>query len=234
MFNKKRPEVRPDDASVDLSWEADVTLNLRRSARTAWRIAAGGFALASLLAVAVVLLIPLRKVVPYVYVVDKLTGEGTVVATAQDFVATSALNDKHWIKQFVISRERYNFRLLQFDYDNVKRMAGNGPWSAYDRLFQGESSLDKKFGENTEIIPTVLSITLAEGGLATVRYEIRTRDQRASAEPAVARRVATIRYVYDVKGSMREAEAIENPLGFTVTGYQTDPELVNQAEGAVK
>jgi type IV secretion system protein VirB8 len=231
MFKKPRPEIRPDDASTNLSWEADVTLNLRRSARTAWRVAAGGWGLALLMALAVVLMIPLRKVVPYVYVVDKVTGEGTVVATAQDFVATSTLNDKHWIKQFVISRERYNFRLLQFDYDNVRRMAGNGPWSAYDRLFQGDTSLDKKYGENTEIIPSVLSITLAEGGLATVRYELRTRDMRASGEPTVARRVATIRYVYDVKGSIKEAEAIENPLGFTVTGYQTDPELVNQDGG---
>jgi type IV secretion system protein VirB8 len=224
--------VTPNDGE-GLDWETDIVLNLRRSQRNAWRIASAGLALSALLIVALILLLPLRKVVPYVVMVDKLTGEANVVQTAQDFVLTSALNDKHWVKQFVISRERYNFRLLQHDYDNVRRMAGNSPWSAYDRLFQGEGALDKKHGENVEITPTVLSITLADGGLATVRYELRTRDLRASSEPTVARRVATVRYAYEVKANVRESEAIENPLGFTVTGYQTDPELV-QGDGAAK
>lgn len=234
MFRKPRPDTRPDDETANLSWEADIVLNLRRSVRNAWRISAAEFVVIVLLAAAVLMMIPLRKVVPYVVMVDKLTGESSVVSTAQDFVSTSALNDKHWVKRFVIARERYNFRLLQSDYDMVKRTAGNTPWLAYDRLFQGESSLDKKLGENKEIIPAVLSITLSEGGLATVRYELRTRDFRSAADATVSRRVATVRYAYNVKRSLTESEAIENPLGFTVTGYQTDPELLNQSEGAPK
>ena len=233
MSKKPKPEVTPNDALSDLSWEADIVLNLRQSRRTGWRVAAAGWAVAILLALAVILMLPLHKVVPYVVMVDKLTGEASVVSTAQDFVTTSSLNDKHWVKQFLIARERYNYRLLQHDYDNVRRMAGNSPWLAYDRQFQGDASLDKKFGDNVEITPVVLSITLAEGGLATVRYELRTRDLRSSAEPVIARRVATVRYTYDLKGNIKESEAIENPLGFTVTGYQTDPEL-SQGDGAPK
>ncbi len=228
MFGKSRPDTRPDDAVADLSWEADIVLNQRRAVRTAQLVACGGFGLALVLAVAVLLMLPLRKVVPYVVMVDKLTGEASIVSTANDFTATSSLNDKHWIKQFVIARERYSYRLLQHDYDNVKRMAGNTPWLAYDRQFQGDASLDKKYGENVEIIPSVLSITLNEGGLATVRYELRSRDQRSGAEPALARRIATVRYVYELKANLKEAEAIENPLGFSVTGYQTDPELTQE------
>lgn len=233
MFKKPRPESRPDQPMSDLNWESDIILNQRRSVRTAWRVAGSGWLVAALLAIAVISMIPLRKVVPYVVMVDKLTGEASVVSTAQDFVTTSSLNDKHWVKQFVIARERYNFRLLQADYDNVKRMAGNSPWQSYDRLFQGDTSLDKKLGENVEITPAVLSITLSDGGLATVRYQLSTRDLRSASDPVLTRRVATVRYSYDVKGNLKEADAIENPLGFTVTGYQTDPEL-SQGDGAPK
>jgi type IV secretion system protein VirB8 len=233
MFKKPKSDITPNDERSDLHWEADVVLNLRRSQLTAWRVAFGSLTLAGLLAIALILLIPLHKVVPYVVMVDKLTGEATIVSTAKDFVSASALNDKHWVKQFVISRERYNYRLLQHDYDNVKRMAGNSPWAAYDRLFQGDGAMDKRLGENMEITPIVLSTTLGEGGMATVRYELRTRDLRAGGEPAVARRVATMRYAYELKANVKESEAIDNPLGFTVTAYQTDPEL-SQGDGAAK
>lgn len=234
MFKKSKSDITPNDEKTDLSWEADIVLNLRRSQLTAWRVAFGSLTLTGLLAIALMLLLPLHKVVPYVVMVDKLTGEASVVSTAKDFVSASALNDKHWVKQFVISRERYNYRLLQHDYDNVKRLAGNSPWAAYDRLFQGDGALDKKLGENVEITPVVLSITLGEGGLATVRYELRTRDLRgAGGDAAVTRRVATVRYAYELKANVKEAEAIENPLGFTVTAYQTDPEL-SQGDGAAK
>src|SRR6478672_2089874 len=148
MLGKLKPEVTPNDSQSNLDWESDIVLNLRRSQRTAWRVAVGGLALASLLAVAIVFMLPLRKVVPYVVMVDKLTGEAQVVATAQDFVSTTSLNDKHWVAKFVVSRERYSYRLLQWDYDQVRRMAGNNPWLAYDKQFQGDSSLDKKLADN--------------------------------------------------------------------------------------
>lgn len=227
MFNLKRPKSKPDPDGPGLSWEADIMLGLRSSLKRQQVINVGLLAAVLVLACAIIVMIPLRKVVPYVVTVDKLTGQASVVSTANDVAASGELNDKHWIQQFLISRERYSYTLLQYDYDQVKRLAGDQPWAVYDKQFQGDAPLDKKYGANIEVLPVVLSITLSEGGLATVRYELRTKDFRLAADPVVTRRIATFRYRYEPKSSVLQAEAIKNPFGFTVTGYQTDPELVN-------
>lgn len=207
----------------NLDWEVDVAVAVRSSEVVAWRVA-GGFATVSLaLAVAISVMMPLRQVVPYVVTVDKLTGESSIVAT--DAAASpSPMSDKHWIKKFVVARERYSYQIVQQDYLTVRRLAGDTPWAAYAKQFEGEEGLDKRFGENVTVIPTVLSVTLNGGGMATVRYELTHADRRLLSGPVVSRHVATLRYRYG-KRLMVEAEAIENPLGFVVAGYQTDPEL---------
>lgn len=210
----------------NLDWEVELAVACRRSEKVAWRVA-GGFAVLSLsLAAAVMLMTPLRQVVPYVVTVDKLTGESSVVST-DAAVSATPMSDKHWLKRFVVARERYSYAIVQQDYLTVRRLAADGPWSTYARMFEGESNLDKRYGENVTIIPTVLSVTLHGGGLATVRYELTHTDRRLVTPPVVSRHAATIRYAY-TKRVMVEAEAIENPLGFQVSGYQSDPELVEE------
>lgn len=231
MFPKKMTRATEPELS-NLSWEADIVLNSRTSERTAWRVAIASLIVVFLMAIALILLLPLKQVVPYVVVVDKLTGETSVATTTKDFVTSSALNDKHWVKTFLISRERYSYRIAQHDYNTIRLLAGDKPWATYAKLYEGEYSLDKKYGENTEIIPSILSITLNGDGLATVRYELRTTDGK-SIEPVIARRIATLRYQYIPQSSRREVELIDNPLGFTVLGYQTDPEFT-AAKGEVK
>jgi type IV secretion system protein VirB8 len=215
-----------------LSWEADIVLNERRSRILAWRIASVAVAVAFIIALALLLLIPLKQVVPYVITVDKLTGESSIAMSSKNFVTSSTLNDKHWVKSFLLARERYNFKLLQYDYDTVKSLAGDGPWKVYSKLYDGDTGLDKKVGENTEIMPTILSITLNESGIANVRYELRTRDMRSASDPVLTRRVATIRYSYKPQGQRKEFDLIDNPLGFTVDAYQTDPEFINPGNPA--
>lgn len=233
MFGMKKKTARESAEISNLSWEADIVLNERRSRVIAWRVAVASAVLSALMMVSLMLLIPLKQVVPYVVTVDQLTGESSITSTAKDFVSSSTLNDKHWIKTFLIARERYNFQLLQHDYDVVKSLAGDGPWKVYAKLFEGSNARDAQLGENTEITPTVLSITLNNNGTATVRYEIKTRQLRSTNnEPLITRHVATLRYSYKLQTGRREFELIDNPLGFTVEGYQTDPEFINKTPAA--
>ncbi len=226
----QNPETQRSSELRNLDWEVDALMNTRRSERVAWRVAAGFAGVALVMAAAITMLVPLHKVVPYVVTVDKLTGEAAVAST--DTVAQpNTMSDKHWIKTFVVARERYNFQIVQQDYLTVRRLAGDGPWLSYAKLFDGEDGLDKQWGENVTVTPHVLSITLGGGNLATVRYELTQTDRRLVTPPVVSRRVATLRYSYG-KRILREAEAIENPLGFVVAGYQTDPELIDA--GAAK
>lgn len=225
LSNKSTPAGTGEELS-GLSWEADIVLNERRSRLIAWRVASVAAVLVVLMVISLMLLIPLKQVVPYVVTVDRLTGESSITSTAKDFVGSTTLNDKHWIKTFVIARERYQFQLLQHDYDQVKSLAGDTAWKAYARQYEGSNARDAVLAENTEIIPTILSIALNANGTATVRYELRTRNLRASAEPALTRHVATLRYSYRPQQTRREFDLIDNPLGFSIDGYQTDPEFI--------
>lgn len=230
--NKKSPIEQLADQASNLTWEASELENSKKSEKLAWRLGKIAIAIACLVVIAFAVTLPLRKVETRVVVVDKATGETTIASDIPSYVATrNDINDKHWIKRFVIARERYSFNILQADYDLVKRLAGDEVWNKYSKLWVGENSLQKKYAQNVEFIPTVLSVTLPSPNIATVRYEVKETDLRnltsAAYEPKVSRYVATIEYHYvPTPKNTPESEAIENPLGFAVTGYQVDPEIV--------
>ena len=228
MFTLKKSAHKEERLIPNLSWEADIVLNERTSRRLAWRVASGAIAMAFTMALAVVLLLPLKQVVPYVVEVDKLTGETNVVSSAKEFVTTTALSDKHWLKSFVIARERYKYVLLQHDYDTVKSLAGDKVWQTYFKQYDGADSQEKKLADRVEKIPTILSIVLHGDGVATVRYEVRTLDSDKP-QATVSRNVATVRYSYRQQIGKKEADMVDNPLGFTAEAYQTDPEFVTAA-----
>lgn len=236
MFGSKKQDAgrgkQPDERILtNLSWEADVVLNARKSKSIAWAVACAALLVVIIMSIALAMLVPLKKVVPTVVMVDKLTGENQILNTAQEYVTTSALSDKHWVQQFVVARERYVFRFIQYDYDTVRLLASNQVWGNYTPLFEGNNGIDKRLRDDVEIIPTVLSITLTGNGTATVRYELKTRDYRSTAPPVAVRRIATLRYNYEARNLVVEKDAIANPLGFNVTAYQTDAEMGGDAGG---
>lgn len=223
---KRKNGVTPKEKELsNLTWEVDIIQKTRISERRAWLITKGLFVVVMLLIAGFVMLLPLKRVVPHIVIVDKLTGEATIAETQQNFMTDNELNDKHWVKEFVTARERYNYRLLQRDFDKVKLLAGDDAWSDYSDLYLGRNPLDEEFGENIVITPKILSITLSDGGFATVRYELQHQDRRTKAAPKTTRRIATMRYEYKPQFNVPESVAIENPLGFTVTAYQTDAEF---------
>ena len=232
MNNKsteKNRVVTPNDNLRGVEWEAELSENLRSSVHRATRLNYVLIILLALLIVSLVVLLPLKQTVPYVIRVDSLTGATEIGQTIKDYVAESELNDKHWIKEFVVSRERYNYRLLQHDYNKIKYLAGDISWKQYDELFKGINSLDRQYGENIQITPSIVSITLTENGnqkFATVRLTIEQRDMHSEAKARTHHKVATLRYDYKQRFFVQERDAIENPFGFTVLAYQTDSEFI--------
>lgn len=210
-----------------LSWEVDAVFQERASRKTAWMLVCGLFALVVVMAVTIMLLVPLKSTVPYVFTVDKATGEVTVASTIKDFVRNSELNDKFWVKRFVLAHERYSYRFIQNDYDTVQLLAGDNVFKAFASRYDGPNSPDKQFRDDIQDIPTILSISVTDGKLATVRFEKRRQDTRPGGAFKVTRWVALVRYEYKTFSMRPESELIENPLGFQVIGYQVDPEIDN-------
>jgi type IV secretion system protein VirB8 len=206
-----------------VDWETSLVANESRSRRNAWHVATAAALVALAEAAALVGLTPLHTVVPYVVTVDRATGDAMLTPSANRLMATGELNDKYWISEYVVSRERYVFRLLQHDYDVVQRFSDPIVWTPYAALYEGDNALDHKLGDKTEFLPRVLSITLNEPGIATVRLEVANHD--TSGEVRVQRYIATLRYVYRLPSRAKESELIDNPFGFRVLGYHLDEEL---------
>lgn len=226
--NTKERGVTPNDNLRGIEWEAELNENLRKSVRRQSILNYIQAALNIALVVGIVTMLPLKQTVPYIVRVDTLTGATEIGQTVKDYVAESELADKHWVKNFVVARERYNYRLLQHDYDTVKSLAGDVPWKEYSELFSGPKALDRQLGENVQFTPEIISITLTENAgqkFATVRLKVEQRDMRTESMQRTIHKVATLRYEYKPSLFTSERAAIENPFGFTVLGYQTDSEF---------
>lgn len=210
-----------------LDIEASLTDMQVRSERRAWHVAYAAAGVAALSAVALAVMVPFYRVVPLPIEVDRLTGESQVIDVLDaKHVHTGEIQDKHWVDVYVRSRERYDWGLLQMDYDRVLDMSADTVARDYRQIYSGPDALDRQLGAGTERRIRILSTTLPpdEPGRAVVHIERTTRKHgEDNAEPP-QRFVVTLAYTYRPPVFMRESTAVENPFGFTVTAYSRDPE----------
>jgi len=226
--------------AVNLAWEIDRTLMLERSERRAWLVAGVG-ALVGLVGIAAVFAQgPLRRVVEIPIVVDRVTGEATVQQrlSVETIPPLEAL-DKHNLATFVRAREGYSWMWLQRDFDQVARMAVPAVFGNYGRLFDGDAALQKKLGAAEEWRIQVVGVRLLASGRAgnrgegTVTYDKVVRLSDRNLPDVTTRHVASIVYEYQPKVLAKERDRLENPFGFVVTAYRSDPEI-NSTPGATK
>jgi type IV secretion system protein VirB8 len=221
------------------AWEIDRALMLERSERRAWRAAVAGLVLGLIGIAAVFVQGPLRRVVEIPIVVDRVTGETTIQQrlSEETIPALEAL-DKHNLATFVRAREGYSWMFLQRDFDQVARMAVPGVFADYSRLFEGEGALHKQLGAAQDWRIHIVGVRLQATGRrgnqsdATVTYDRVARHTDRNLPDATTRHVASIVYQYQPKVLAKEADRLENPLGFVVTAYRSDAEINTLSPGA--
>ena len=222
------------------AWEIDRAAMLERSERRGWLVGSIGVLLAILAVMAVFAQGPLRQVVGIPIVVDKLTGETTIQQrlSVESVPAMEAL-DKHNLAVFVRAREGYLWWFLQRDFDQVARMAVPAVFADYNRQFEGESALQKKLAGAEEWRINIVGVRLSasgrrgNSGIATVTYEKVVRLTDRNLPDTSTRHVASIVYEYQPKVLAKEKDRIENPFGFVVTAYRSDPEIATPPTAAV-
>jgi type IV secretion system protein VirB8 len=220
------------------AWEIDRSLMLERSERRAWRVAGAGLLLGLLGVAAVFAQGPLRQVVEIPIVVDRVTGETTVQQrlSIETVPAMEAL-DKHNLATFVRAREGYSWMFLQRDFDQVARMAVPAVFADYDRQFQGDAALHKRLGSGEEWRIQIVGVRLAPAGRsgnrgeATVTYDKLVRQPERNVPETVTRHVASVVYEYQPRVLAKERDRLENPFGFVVTAYRSDPEINTNVAG---
>jgi type IV secretion system protein VirB8 len=172
-------------------------------------------------------------------VVDRVTGEATIQQRlAVETIPPMEALDKHNLANFVRAREGYSWMFLQRDFDQVARMAVPAVFAEFSRHFEGDAALQKKIGaaENWRI--HIVSVRLAAAGRsgnrgdATVTYDKVVRLTDRNVPEVTTRHVASVVYQYQPKALAKERDRMENPFGFVVTAYRSDPEINIAAPGA--
>lgn len=239
-FLNARNDDPPDTFSANRAWELDRTLTLERSERRAWCVAIAGLVLGLIGIAAVFVQGPLRRVVEIPIVVDRVTGEATIQQrlSVETIPPLEAL-DKHNLATFVRAREAYSWMFLQRDFDQVARMAVPAVFDNYNRQFEGDAAQQKRIAATEEWRIVIVGVRLAATGRsgnrgeATVTYDKVVHLTDRNLPDTATRHVASIVFQYQPKVLAKERDRLENPFGFVVTAYRSDPEI-NTAPSAVK
>jgi len=105
----------------------------------------------------------------------------------------------------------------------------------YNRQFEGQEALQKKLAGTEEWRINVVGVRLApsgrrgNGGIASISYEKVVHLTDRNIPDVTTRHVASVVYEYQPKVLAKEKDRNENPLGFVVTAYRSDPEIASSS-----
>lgn len=210
-----------------LDFEALSIVMVEKSERRAWNITKASCALTVISLIAIMLIMPLKTIEPYLIKVNENTGYTemlTTIGTQQE--PQNVAVDKFWIANYVRYREHYDWHTLQHDYNNTLLLSSPKVASTYAGLFEGKNALDKRWGKKVEARIKILNIIPdLETNIATVRFSktIQSVDETKPAKPVVW--IATLGYTYDTSKPLTMDQRLKNPLAFTITSYRVDAEL---------
>jgi type IV secretion system protein VirB8 len=209
------------------SWADERTQSIYASRKVAWIIALIATAIAVLLAIAIVFMLPLKTVVPHTVLVDKQTGfvQALDPAAPQKIAPNKALTQA-FLVQYVEAREGYDIATVRGQFKKVALWSSGAAKSRYVNIMQAsnpESPL-AIYPRSTVIDVSVRSVSQLSDNSALVRFASVRRDQ-GGAEPPAENWVAIIKYRYS-NAPMAVEDRYVNPLGFEVIDYRMDAEAL--------
>jgi type IV secretion system protein VirB8 len=212
------------------SWDADRAAQSRRSARIAWWVAGAGWSCALMSVAALMLLMPLKRVEPFVVRVDNSTGLVDVVPVYAGRAEIPEAVTRYFLTHYVTVCERFNFSTAESDYEECGAFhtaQRNQAWYALWNPTNPASPLNL-YKDGTTLRAQVVSVSFfkrASGvaDLAQVRY-IKGRRQAGAAEEQRTHWIATIQYAYAAPSTDPRARRW-NPLGFKIVDFRTEPEV---------
>lgn len=212
------------------SWEADRLRQAQRTERLAWWIAGAAWLCAVAGSLALVVLMPLKRVEPFVVRVDRSTGVVDVVPRYEGEEEVSEVVTRYFLSHYVSICERFNLSTAESDYEECGAFHGaqrNQAWLAQWTPDNPQSPLNR-YKDGSTLRVQVKAVTFFDRGsgvrdLAQVRFVRELRSAGAS-EPTLSHWIAAIQYAY-VTPSAEARVRRWNPLGFRVLDYHTEPEV---------
>ena len=215
------------------SWDADRLRQAKRTARTAWKVAGAGWICTLALAASLVVLMPLKRVEPFVVRVDNSTGIVDVVPVYTGKAALEQTVSRYFLAHYVSVCERFNFATAESDYEECGAFHAaqrNQAWYALWNPANPTSPLNvHKDGSTVRVQVEAVSFFQRASGvtdLAQVRY-LKAERQGSGADEHVSHWIATIQYAYTAPSKDPRIRRW-NPLGFKVLELTTEPEAPTQ------
>jgi len=212
-------------------WDRDRAAQSARSARIAWRIAAAGWTCALLCAAALTLLMPLKRVEPFVIRVDRSTGVVDLVPVYAGEARMDEAVTRYFLAHYVTVCERFNFATAERDYEECSAFhtaQRNQRWYAQWSRTNPVSPLNlHKDGSTVRVQVKSISFFKRTSGvsdLAQVRYS-KIERQGPDAIERHTPWIATIQYAYATP-SKQPGLRQWNPLGFKIVEFGAEPEVL--------
>lgn len=222
-----------EEAEVADSWAISATDQLERSRRMAWIVAGIAGVIALLLAIALVILMPLKTVEPYTLLVDRQTGHVEALAPLErQTVSADAALTRSFLVQYVIARESFDADRVQQDYRKVSLWSTSSARQRYANLMQASNPASplSYMPRGGTISVEIRSVSSLSANSSLVRFTTtRTDPGGRSRDPQYW--AAIINYEYS-GAAMSEADRLLNPLGFQVTRYRRDAETLPEVTEA--
>lgn len=209
------------------NWANERTQSIYSSRKVAWIVAMIATAIAMLLAIAILFMLPLKTVVPHTLLVDKQTGFVQALDPSQpQKIAPQKALTQAFLVQYVEAREGFDIATVQGQFKKVTLWSAGQNKASYINMMQAsnpESPL-ATLPRSSVIDVKVRSVSQLSNTSAMVRFASVRRDQGGGEQP-IQNWVAVIKYRYS-NAPMTVEDRYVNPLGFEVTDYRKDAETL--------
>ena len=209
------------------SWSTDRNRDIAASRRTAWIVAAALGAIALLEAIALILLVPMKTVVPYTLLVDRQTGYVEALKPLErKTIAPDAALVRSFLVQYVIARESFDVDSLKDSYRKVALWSAEGARSRYITETQASNpqSALATLPRRAIVEVQVRSVSSLGKDSSLIRFTTTRTDPGAQVgQPQYW--ASVIKYRFS-GAEMRAEDRLVNPLGFQVVRYRRDAEML--------
>lgn len=206
------------------AWDEELYGKLKRDRLIAFIVAAVAALISVIAIIAVMMLTPLKTETPFLVLVDQTTGHSEIVRKLN--YSANPLTEK---ESFVLS-EIHNYVLTRHTYDpldttrrlrTMQMTTSTNQMKIYNREFVSDrdnmSASQRRFVNIKSVVPNL------RGKTAQVRFS--TTIETPSGVGDTLHWIATLKYNFvDLNMPMKFRHL--NPLGFIITSYRVDPEIL--------
>nr|CBI80104.1 Type IV secretion system protein VirB8 [Bartonella sp. 1-1C]CBI80775.1 Type IV secretion system protein VirB8 [Bartonella sp. 1-1C] len=225
----RRSRMKSDEFKEYIREARSFDIDRMRSARLQMKIAVALTVLFGLmtiaLALAVVALTPLKTVEPFVIRVDNSTGIVDVVSVLKEEPQNyDEIITRYFASKYIRAREGFQLSETENNFHIVSLLSSLEEQNRFAKWYSGNNpDSPQNIYKNMSVTITIKSISFLSKDLIQVRYYKTIRDSNGKED--IFHWVSVLNFSY-VNARISVEDRLINPLGFQVSAYRSDPEVV--------